>query len=111
MAANLFVPRAIDAIPHWARVAFAARCARQVLPLFRQAWLDAEDRHSTALEKAIGLAEQSAAAAAAEQGLNEAVVGPIMAAGASLRRVLGVPLQSASAPPDEETAYIASFTA
>lgn len=33
----------IAKLPRWARVAFAARCARRVLPLFRHFWADAPE--------------------------------------------------------------------
>jgi hypothetical protein len=48
------------ALSRWARVAFAARCARRVQPLYAKAWPDAPDRHREALEKAIALAESAA---------------------------------------------------
>jgi len=45
-------------------VAFAARCARRVLPLFMKGWPEATALHTAALESAVGLVESSAAAAA-----------------------------------------------
>jgi hypothetical protein len=35
----------IRQLPRWARVAFAARCARRVLPLVRHYWKDAPEDH------------------------------------------------------------------
>lgn len=52
-------------VPRWARVAFAARCARRVQPLFVAAWPDAPEKHIQAIDLAITIAEQSAADAAA----------------------------------------------
>lgn len=51
-------------IPRWAAVAFAARCARRVQPLFKADWKDAQPEHLAAIEKAIALAEAAANGAA-----------------------------------------------
>ena len=48
-------------IPRWGCVAFAARCARRVQPLFVKSWPDAPQEHIDAIEKAIDLAELMAA--------------------------------------------------
>lgn len=53
----------IKQLPRWARVAFAARCARRVQPLFNQFWSDAPAQHNKAVERAIRLAEESASKA------------------------------------------------
>jgi hypothetical protein len=50
-------------LPRWARVAFAARCARRVLPLFKHQWPEAPAAHLTAVEQAVSVAENAAAAA------------------------------------------------
>ncbi|MEM9065772.1 MAG: hypothetical protein AAGB51_09820, partial [Planctomycetota bacterium] len=50
-------------LPRWALVAYAARCARRVQPLFKASWPDAPAEHVEAVDKAITLAERSAAAA------------------------------------------------
>jgi hypothetical protein len=47
-------------LPRWARVAFAARCARHVQPLLRTALPDAGVRQVEAVERAIRLAEEVA---------------------------------------------------
>ncbi|MFN0146596.1 MAG: hypothetical protein ACKVT1_08805, partial [Dehalococcoidia bacterium] len=47
-------------LPRWARVAFAARCARRVQPLFLKHWPSAPKEHVEALDKAITLAETAA---------------------------------------------------
>lgn len=53
----------IATLPRWARVAFAARCARRVEPLFLKLWLEAPQKHVSAVSRAVVVAEQSAAAA------------------------------------------------
>lgn len=50
-------------LPRWACVAFAARCARRVQPLFDQIWPSAPAEHREAIDKAIKVAESSARAA------------------------------------------------
>ncbi|MBX3322800.1 MAG: hypothetical protein KF757_07395 [Phycisphaeraceae bacterium] len=48
-------------LPRWACVAFAARCARRVQPLYKHFWPDAPAKHVEALDKVITLAQASAA--------------------------------------------------
>jgi hypothetical protein len=48
-------------LPRWTIVAFAARCARRVQPLFKALWPKAPAKHCKAVEGAIRLAEFSAA--------------------------------------------------
>ena len=48
-------------LPHWARVAFAARCARVTRPVFDQYWPDAANQFRDAVQTAITTAEQAAA--------------------------------------------------
>lgn len=55
----------IAKLPMWAQVAYAARCARRVQPLFLTAWPDAPQEPIEAIEKAITLAEASSAATTA----------------------------------------------
>ncbi len=50
----------IAKLPRWARVAFAARCARRALPLFAQSWPDAPSVHLKAVEQAVLAAEHAA---------------------------------------------------
>ncbi len=47
----------IRQLPRWARVAFAARCARRALPHFLESWSDAPANSRAAVEYAIHLAE------------------------------------------------------
>jgi len=50
----------IEQLPRWARVAFAARCARRVQPLYVIAWPDAHKNHIRDIDAAITLAEEAA---------------------------------------------------
>ena len=100
-----------EALPHWARVAFAARCARRVQPLLRGHWPDVKRERIDAVERAIDLAERSAAQGRPEDGLDEAILHAVMAAGAALRQVYDVPNSTEPAPRDETDAAIASQTA
>lgn len=47
----------IRELPRWARVAFAARCARRVQPLFLRFWKNAPRESVEAIERAIAFAE------------------------------------------------------
>ncbi|MEO1009164.1 MAG: hypothetical protein AAFX79_11400, partial [Planctomycetota bacterium] len=47
-------------LPRLARVAFAARCARRVQPLYRVLWPGAPEKHVQALDHAATLAERFA---------------------------------------------------
>jgi Domain of unknown function (DUF4375) len=71
-------------LPHWARVAFAARCARQVFPLLAKHWPGIPSHRSNAIRLAIDLAGQSAAEGHSVEGLKDAVLQTVMAAGAAL---------------------------
>lgn len=51
----------IAELPRVASLAFAARCARRVLPLFRQFWPDASATHINAVDVAVLYAERFAA--------------------------------------------------
>jgi hypothetical protein len=50
-------------LPRWARVAFAARSARRVLPTVRKLWTNAPKHHLQALDRAVRDAEHSAGTA------------------------------------------------
>ncbi|MDY3551315.1 hypothetical protein R5W24_000390 [Gemmata sp. JC717] len=52
----------IAALPRWARVAFAARCARRVLPVIKKLWTDSPKPLLPSLDKAVRAAEAAAAA-------------------------------------------------
>ncbi|MBN9121796.1 MAG: hypothetical protein J0I06_22090 [Planctomycetes bacterium] len=53
----------IAKLPRSARVAFAARCARRVLPLVKHYWPNAPEHHLKALDRAVSVAENAADAA------------------------------------------------
>ena len=46
-----------EKLPRWAVVAFAARCARRVQPLFKAGWPDAPGDSIRAVEHAVDTAE------------------------------------------------------
>jgi hypothetical protein len=98
----------IESLPHWARVAFAARCARAVLPLFRDAWPAAGPSRLSSLEAAIAFAERSAAAAAADGESDGVVSAAVATAGAVLMPTYGMALDGPE-PSGEAACYVASF--
>lgn len=59
-------------LPRWARVAFAARCARCVQPLFRALWPKAPARHCEAIDRAVQIAEILASGGVPPPGTNAA---------------------------------------
>jgi Domain of unknown function (DUF4375) len=91
-------PAAVGAenLPRWAQVAFSARCARQVFPLWEEAWPDAPPDYREAVQQAVVLAELSAA--------DGKPVGDLKAAAAHATRVVQAavgaqPGTNASDPP------------
>jgi hypothetical protein len=60
-------------LPRWARVAFAAKCGRRVQPLLRQFWQHPHPELLQAFERAITLAEESAAQGRPIDSLEQAV--------------------------------------
>jgi hypothetical protein len=60
---NLPTEEEITQLPRWARVAFAARSARRVLPLFRHSWPKSQKDYISLVFRAVEFAEQSATAA------------------------------------------------
>lgn len=102
----------ISSLPHWARVAFAARCARRVLPVFDANWGDASAERRNTLTIAITCAENSAANGAPDENLKGAVLNALITAGAALRTLYGSPSKDAeTAPPDGNAAVLASLAA
>jgi hypothetical protein len=101
----------IDKLPRWARVAFVARCARLVLPLYQQAWPVAPDKHVEALQNAVRLAEISAAQATPTGDLRRADLDAGVAAGAPLINVSGGGISNSNSPEDPDEAHTASFVA
>jgi len=90
-------------LTHWARVAFAARCARRVQPLFEASWPAAPARHAHAVTAAADLTEEAATDGRTPDGLKEAVVGARLAANAALDR------EDKAAPLDARASRIASL--
>jgi hypothetical protein len=54
------VAEEVAQLPRWARVAFAARCAGRVLPLYRYSMPAAEAGHILALKRAVEMAQKAA---------------------------------------------------
>jgi Domain of unknown function (DUF4375) len=77
-------PRVKPYLLHWARVAWAARCARLVAPQFTLRWPDAPKKHVKAIHIAIDLAERSASEGRPMPGLKDATMNATMASGAAL---------------------------
>src|SRR5207249_2082158 len=100
-------------LSHWPRVAFAARCARRVQPLFDEAWPDAAATRKEAVERAICLAEHSAAEGRAHRGLEKVARDALKAAGrAQIPHLFPVPIRDSEASPvDRDAAAIASLSA
>ncbi|HEY7330802.1 MAG TPA: DUF4375 domain-containing protein [Gemmataceae bacterium] len=104
----------ICSLPHWARVAFAARCGRSVWPLFTANWPDASPKRRQAVTRALELAELSAAGARAADGLEDAVTNAVVAAGGAMMGLYGFFFDKEDdepRPPDGNAAVIASFVA
>jgi hypothetical protein len=103
-----------ERLQHWTRVAFAARCARRVLPLFADAWPAATRARTVSLERAIALAEQSAAEGRPCTGLREAAIAATMTAGCALIPHHAPPHPSGedeASPASADAALVASFAA
>lgn len=58
----------VEKLPRFARVAFAARCARRVFPILRRCWPSAPADHLATLENAVAVAEKCSS----ESGVDEA---------------------------------------
>jgi hypothetical protein len=94
-------------LPHWARVAFAARSARIVLPVFITNWPEPPKRRLNALLRAIELAERSAVAGRPEEELKDAELEALGTAGAALMKLYGYPTDEPG-PPDGNMAAAAA---
>jgi Domain of unknown function (DUF4375) len=95
-------------LPHWARVAFAARCALRVLPLYERCWPGAPKKHSKSLLQAVDLAERSAAEGCPLEDLKDAHLNALIAAGAAFRAGSEI---DRSSPPDAYSGSLASNVA
>ncbi len=97
----------LENLPHWARVAFAARCARQVFPVLAEHWPGIRPNRSDAVRRAIDLAEQSATQGAAVDGLERAVQNASSVAAAAIAtRFVREPI-----PENAASGTVASFVA
>ena len=96
----------ISDLPRWARVAFAARCARLVFPFFHEFWPDAIQKHVDGVKEAIVQAAKAAATGQATREVKEAEGMAGEAAGTALSISLyGYPNEdSEPGPPDGNAA-------
>lgn len=100
----------LASLPHWKRVAFAARCARRVQPLFEKYWPLAPAKYGNAVRQAIDLTEQSVADASPAPGLHDAVVQAAVTVGAAFAFLPGV-FDEEPRPRNAHEGGIASFAA
>lgn len=98
----------IAALPHWARVAFAAHCARRSMEMFDKAWPDAASEHRDALLQTVQAAEQSAKNGKPVDDIGGSVMRAVIVAGAALASTYGLE-SPGEAPPNQ--AEVASFSA
>jgi hypothetical protein len=100
---------AVGQLPHWARVMFAARCARHVEPLFEVNWPGAAPQRRDSLSRVISLAEYSAAEGRPADGLAAALDDVIETGGTAMFAIYGHPKQLKEAcPPDGNMASLVS---
>ena len=97
----------ISKLPRWAIVAFAARCARRVEPIFRLAWPDAPKKHIHAVADAIEVAEISASIASTAVSASARTAAAVEAAYAAARAATAVKAAYAAV----EAAYVAARAA
>jgi hypothetical protein len=97
-------------LPRWARVAFAARCARRAFPLLAQHRSNLPAARSEAVLGAIDLAELSASEGRAVDGLDDAMTWAVVVAGAALA-TRADSAQGESRPENAHSGTIASFVA
>lgn len=100
----------IRRLPRWAQVAFAARCARRVQPLFQAGWPKAPAEHVEAVKRAIRIAETGAA------GTTRAGAVAVAASASAATRAVSAAsgqarLSAASAAYAADAAAVASTTA
>ena len=96
------VAREINRLPHWARVAYAARCARSVLPLFDRAWPHAATERKQYLYNAIQFTEKSSTEGQSLSGIGrEVIIDALTTAGGAIVPMYEIP--SDEPGPDSET--------
>jgi hypothetical protein len=110
---NLYLPGDIRELPHWARVAFAARCARLVRPWLERLWKEAQPKHLRAVKIAIYLAEKSSAAGCPDDRLKKARLNATQVAGAVLYEAFGFRNESdlIAETEEEHRAFLIAFVA
>ncbi len=103
----------IAALPHWARVTLAARCARLTLPEFRRAWPDALPKRLTTVQRCLAAADQSASQGRRCADLQELTTDAGMVVGAAIIGLSGSPFEDDDEPRpvDGNLAVIASKAA
>ena len=111
------MPAEVDAsrLPHWARVAFAARCAHVTRPMFDQYWSDAANQFRDAVQTAITTAEEAATNAVTLPMDSDVASNARQAAGRTqiphICRLDLDPDEDGPSPPDAKAASVAALTA
>lgn len=101
----------IKQLSRWAKVAFAARCARRVEPLYLKHWPRAPQEYVMAVERAVEVAEQAASAADAAAA-DAAAAAADAAYSAASAAVTNTSSASASSAADAAaSAYSAAYSA
>lgn len=103
----------LTALPHWCRVALAARWGRRVLPTLRTTWAGAQPDRLQAIQTALTRAEQSAAEGRPAAELDDAIMHALIAAGAAMLGLHGDTEgpPSEPLPPDGNAAVLAAAVA
>jgi len=99
-------------LPHWARVAYAARCARHVLRVFDLNWPNSPTKYRQAVLNAIGAAEYCAAKGHPNNDLSDVIMHATITIGAALGGIYGVPKgREYTGPPDGNMSSVAASAA
>jgi hypothetical protein len=100
------VVRYLAALPHWARVAFAARCGRQALALFPRYWPEAAAEVGDRLRTALEAIETTTTTATAGEDVRTAVMNCMLTAGAA-----DLESRKPGGPPDARHGALAAYCA
>ena len=98
----------LERLPHWARVAYVARCVRRVLPLFHRLWPNALPSRRENVQRPVELAERSAAQGRAVADLKNAEIEARVVAGVAMISHYRIPDEQESDAPPSETALVAA---
>lgn len=101
----------LDQLPRWALVAFAARCAERVRPLFRYFWPDAPQEHIDAVDAAGTLAWRTASQASVPAGSTDTVTHAANAETAGRLANADTAAAAAAAAAHAANAALAAYTA